>query len=265
MYALGHTAESDEARSVRHQTHSGVPVTAGRQAAGQLSGEVDLVTIMIGGNDVAFSRIVKFCATHFDCADDTDWLGEDADTTLREWADQKLATLPLELQATYAQIVDEATNARVLVIGYPNLFSSDWTFSGQAECLLYDRAFSDAERADINTLTERFNATIASAAVAAGAEYVHLAGTFTNHETCGQGGQWLDFVDGFFEEGTFHPTERGQRVIARVIGCYLNEHSTNPHPPSAALNLSYTTVADALPGIAVGVAGDDVQSCALNF
>lgn len=140
-----------------HQQHSGIQVGAGRQALGQLDTATDLVTITVGGNDVRFSEIIEFCATHFDCADDTDWLDDRTTTSLREWAQQQLASLPPVLESVYRTLRADAPNARILVIGYPNLFSIDWTFRGQGECLLYEAAFSDTERADINELTDQLN------------------------------------------------------------------------------------------------------------
>ena len=68
----------------------------------------------------------------------------------------------------------------------------------------------------------------------AGLEYVSPTEAWIDHEPCGKAGQYTNAVKPFGESildgGSFHPNSQGQRMIARLVSCYLN---ATPEGPAA--------------------------------
>jgi len=81
--------------------------------ADRLTQSTRLVTITIGGNDAGFAEVLGACVQGGStCASAIDR----AQSTIRE-------RLPGRLDAVYAQIRQRAPDAKVIVLGYPRLFS----------------------------------------------------------------------------------------------------------------------------------------------
>jgi lysophospholipase L1-like esterase len=199
------------------QLHGGQPVSLGRQAEGQLGSEVGLVTLTMGGNDAGFADVLVFCALRRSCLDDR-FEGHD---TLVEWGEATLQEVADAIPAVYGRLRDDAGNARIVVLGYPRLFSERST--ERRTCIAYEALFSDRERDRLNQFAMRLNRVIEGAAVGAGLEYVELSYVFAGHEACAEDGAWLQFVssDPGFQDGNFHPTRNGQTMMARTVACYL--------------------------------------------
>lgn len=86
----------------------------------KINGQVDYVTITIGGNDVGFGNYVKTCAKH------SPYLGS---ATLDEIIERKLKdvdALKDKLKSTYLEIIKEAgPDATILAVGYPQLLDEN--------------------------------------------------------------------------------------------------------------------------------------------
>ena len=199
------------------QDHDNLPVRLGKQADGQLGADVGLITLTIGGNDAGFSRVVKFCAFRPTCVNDT----YEGHESLRAWADSALSELTIRLPELYRRLRQDAENARIVVLGYPKLFSEDPMIGGL--CIVYEGLFNDDERRELNELGMRLNRVIETAALSVGLEYVELSYIFAGHETCSSAGPWLQFVNrnALFQDGNFHPEMDGQLMMARTVACYL--------------------------------------------
>jgi lysophospholipase L1-like esterase len=210
----------EEVQTHRHKGRPN-PVSLGPQAKDVLGEDVGLVTLTMGGNDVAFARVVRFCAERRSCVN----AAFREAPSLEDWADRALDGLAAKLPVVYGDLREEAPNARIIVVGYPQLFSAQP--SNASRCAIYRTLFSSREREVLNKLALRLNRIIEDAAVEAGLEYLDISYIFNGHETCGRHGAWLQFlgVDPFFQQGNFHPNRTGQRMIARAIACYLTvEH-----------------------------------------
>lgn len=201
-----------------------------------LNSRTSLVTITIGGNDVDFDKVLKFCAVNqSDCAN-APYGGQ---PTLAAWVTRKLDTLASDLTLVYAKIREKAPNARLLVLGYPQLFPAS---PQEQDCptlreyelrqgpLSLTIGFSRAEQNFLRAAETWLNETIATAVAAPGAgagEFVSVDGTFAGHEVCGEQGQWINglTLDASkwppVASGSFHPTEVGQAQYAAVINRYL--------------------------------------------
>jgi hypothetical protein len=82
---------------------------------GPLNSTTKLATITIGGNDAGFSNVIVNCALYyFTCQSSID----SANSFIKN-------QLPGLLDTTYGDIRSHAPSARVVVLGYPHLFTSD--------------------------------------------------------------------------------------------------------------------------------------------
>lgn len=253
--------------AMRDQRHGAI--SAGGPQIHGLS-DAGLVTLTIGGNDALFATIVQFCGLQSHCLDSPKWRRDGA-PNLRTWADTRLATIADDLRTLLEQLSVSLPHARIIVLGYPLLFSLHPTSGGQRSCLTYG-LFSRDERIGLRQLGDRLNLHIAKTALATGHEYVHVADAFDGHETCGQKGQWLQFfrIDpenltskDMFDAGNFHPTADGQRMLARLVACYLETHPTNRVPAQIRHRADRATSLAQLAGTwPMGRATDAVMQCA---
>jgi len=193
-----------------------------------LGRDVGLVTITIGGNDLGFASILRHCLLHVRCMDDEfdDMFddGQRSGRTLREWVDGRLTQLERELTTLYAQIADEAPNARIVVVVYPYLFPTGfWRDTTSADCI----ALMLLEVGSLLDLQQRFNEVLYAAANHAGVEIVDPFEFFEGHEACGPlATRFMQFPSFAFDErtadaGSMHPTANGHLALARTIECYL--------------------------------------------
>src|ERR1700742_29466 len=82
---------------------------------GKLTSSTALVTITIGGNDAGFSNVIINCALYyFTCG-----------SAISEANEYIAKTLPGKLETTYKDIRAKATTAKVVVLGYPKLFTKE--------------------------------------------------------------------------------------------------------------------------------------------
>lgn len=205
---------------------------------GVLNEDVGLVTISIGGNDVGFSNVLKFCASpsHSSCLNDeyTDRRTGSTYASLRDWADAALPELGTNLEVLYERVLSDAPNARLVVLGYPFLFPATRP-TGSLVCLGIEAVYSDGERSGIRDLGAELNATIQHATEVTGAEFVDTSAVFDGHEPCGAMGEWVNavkiekwitFEGPEFHRGPFHPNPQGQRIFAYILACYLDRTSS---------------------------------------
>jgi GDSL-like Lipase/Acylhydrolase family len=152
----------------------------------------DLVTLTIGGNDVGFVDGLITCAV--------------SNCNTQAFEQGRIArmdrTKPL-LEALYKEIARRAPKARVLVLGYPQLFPAT-----KAEQSCSGLTLFSGEQNMLRRLGVRLNSTIAAAVgsvatTGAKIEFVPVTGRFSGHEACGRKGTWVS--------GIFHPSLQGHR------------------------------------------------------
>ena len=129
------------------------------------------------------------------------------------------ATLRARLTAVYGAIHRAAPSARVLVLGYPRLFTAKPAASAPCDVAAVDaKAFSKAE----NALNASVAAAVKRADALAGkkfASFVDNGAVFKGHELCA-GPAARSYLNGlvFTSVGpraeSFHPNRSGQSVLA---------------------------------------------------
>ncbi|MBT8246805.1 MAG: hypothetical protein HKO82_08355 [Acidimicrobiia bacterium] len=187
----------------------------------RLGPDVSLVTITIGGHDAGFGDVM------FDCIQPS-WLGTCDD--LNPYVQADLARLPSRLIPLYRAIRAKIhPEARVLVLGYPQLFPDD----PGGVCL--DGGFINAsERRWLNDIATQLNAVIEEATSSvAGIEFVPVRDAFRGHEICGSGEAYLIGASLQHPSNSFHPNYKGQRALADTVQAHLDTvpSPVEPLPP----------------------------------
>jgi lysophospholipase L1-like esterase len=161
---------------------------------GALDEDTDLVTLMIGGNDIFWGQAVGACLAGSDaqCA----WalgVATTAVTTL----------LPGRLDGVYAQVSDLAPNAHVVVVGYPRLFSPEYGAYIEA---------STTEQQALNDGADLLNTVIAEHAAAYGFQFVDVTKRFDGHGVNADD-PWILGPGA----GAFHPNEDGYHAYTVAL------------------------------------------------
>lgn len=168
-------------------------VSGGQLAA--LDGDTDLVTLSIGGNDIGWSTAVGACL-----------IGSDAQCAgaLALTEDKVAQALPALLDAVHTQVSSDAPNARVLVTGYPRLFSPEYgAFLGA----------SPAEQEALNHGADLLNGVLADAAADHGFRFVDVTKRFVDHGVNAP----EPWVLGPLDPGAFHPNAAGYRAYTAAV------------------------------------------------
>ena len=202
--ARGGCARSADAypeRWAAHHAHASFVSAAcdGATTAGVLSGQVHalsarttLVSLTVGGNDAGFSHVLKACVVQF-------W-GSACHSAVSA-ADAFIArTLPARLDATLQAIRARAPAAKVVVVGYPDLYD----LSRSSGCL----GLSTARRTALDWGAGALDRALSVAAARNGAVFADVRGEFAGHEIC-DSSPWLYAVTFPFGD-SYHPTTAGQ-------------------------------------------------------
>lgn len=161
-----------------------------------------VVTATFGGNDLGFAPILADCFLH-NCV---------RDGRLAK-ARQDLPALQSRLADAFARIRKNAHGARVLIVGYPNIFNAHPS-NAHLHCLwLVGR-----EDRQLVRLASALDAVEHAAATTAGVSYVSQLSTFRGHELC-TAKSWVESLAPKFSNssGRGHPSLRGQQAMAAVV------------------------------------------------
>jgi len=156
-----------------------------------LSPSTNLVTMTIGGNDIGFANLIEQC-TLSDCTN-----------TLTTTTANLSATLTQPLDAAFAAVRQAAPNAKVIVLGYPHVFST-------VSCL-GTLGISSTEEKDANALADALDKLIQSQATAPayGFTYESAIIPWTGHAVCSSS-PWLNGLNLFNTGESYHPNKAGQ-------------------------------------------------------
>lgn len=170
-----------------------------------------LVTVQIGGDDIGFSKIIETCGmlsltspggspcTGHYTADGTDALA------------QVVAGAAPKIVATLTQVRERAPNARILLIGYPDILP----VTGNGCWPLVPVARGDVPY--LRNTETRLNAMLAASAAKAGVEYVDTYRPTIGHDACQPAG--VKWVEGLIPSALalpMHPNASGERAMARI-------------------------------------------------
>ncbi|WSL80875.1 SGNH/GDSL hydrolase family protein [Kitasatospora sp. NBC_01266] len=157
-----------------------------------LNSGTTLVSLTIGGNDAGFSNTMETCVL------DGTSSCLSAVSTAESYATN---TLPGQLSQLYAAISAAAPNARVVVMGYPELYEVP------GDCWF---GISDTSRTAIDGAADTLDNVISKAAANAGFTYADVRSAFGGHEICSDD-EWLHSTTLPIDE-SYHPTADGQSL-----------------------------------------------------
>lgn len=228
---------ADIDHAFHHNRTGRPPITVGPQVDGAVHPDVGLVTLTIGGNNVLFSDIVVACFRYSNCMahtfpsarprgeDSPDW----PDTRpLQAWGPAATQVVGIRVAEVYKELRAHYPNARIVAIGYPYLFPGSRAGLQPNDCASILRRYSLVERKGIRALEDQFNNLLYEQAVAHGIEFVSPVAAWEGHEPCGTKGQYVNSIKPILnvsspvDGGSFHPTADGQRLLAALVGCYLD-------------------------------------------
>lgn len=191
-----------------------------------LNRKTDLVTISIGVNNIGpdgtgFSNIIGTCASV--AADDPAGTPcKDAFTV--SGADQLRANIDAaapKISATLAGVHRRAPHARVLLIGYPDLFPDDGS-----SCTSAAVPFASGDFAYLRDAEKYLNSTLARRAKLGGATYVDTYRPSVGHDMCeAEGTRWVEPVVPDTSAEPAHPNETGHQAMAAAIERALHTRS----------------------------------------
>lgn len=150
-----------------------------------------LVTISIGGNDAGFFPTVMLCTMSSDAE------CENQVSTSRSAISK---VLPSKLDAIYSDIRARAPQAKILVLGYPQLLDPTSDCPGDG--------MTTFKRLVLNTAADHLARTVSARAKAAGFTFVDVRGSFSDHAICAST-PWLNNISSVRLTDSFHPNTTG--------------------------------------------------------
>ncbi|WP_299575336.1 SGNH/GDSL hydrolase family protein [uncultured Williamsia sp.] len=168
--------------------------------------DTNLVTLSIGGNDIAWASLIQPC---FGVSDQID-SGCRRDAGLRARQDAALAGLLPKLQRVLDAIRQRSPQARVVVVGHGGYY-------GPVGCFP-TATVSRADMVFVADFFRRFDATLAQGAASRGATFVDIAGPAVGHDACAPvGTRWFagQFPSGLTPPN--HPTPLGSASMGDLV------------------------------------------------
>jgi len=156
---------------------------------GALNASTGLVTITVGGTDSGYTDVITTCLTSTDatCVDRINT----AETFINN-------TLPGQLDAAYNAIRAKAPSARVVVLGYPDLYKLN----------VFCIGLSDTKHRKINEAADVLDSVIAARSAAHGFVFADVRSAFAGKELCSSAG-WLNSLVLPNTWESYHPTATG--------------------------------------------------------
>ena len=162
-----------------------------------LTAATTLVSITIGGNDAGFSGVMETCV-----------LKSTSSCLSAVTAAKSIVTsqLPARLTSTLQAIRQRAPSARIVLLGYPDLYD----LSKSGTCI----GLSTQDRTALNSGADALDTALQAAVTRAadpGIVYADVRGQFAPHEICDPD-RWLHSVDLLAISSSYHPTASGQKL-----------------------------------------------------
>ena len=152
-----------------------------------------LVSITIGGNDAGFSSVMETCVLRSTSSCLNAVATAEAFVTTQ---------LPARLTSTLQAIRQHAPNARIVLLGYPDLYD----LSKSSTCI----GLSTSDRIALNAGADALDSALSAAAQGSqNTVFADVRGQFAGHEIC-DSGSWLHSMDLLAISSSYHPTASGQ-------------------------------------------------------
>jgi lysophospholipase L1-like esterase len=171
--------------------------------AASLTQDTNWVTYTIGGNDAEFEGVISYCL-----------IFDDVPCTTRINEARKIieTELPSRLDAVNNKIKSKASQAKVIVLGYPELFNE------QPPCASISSALTPYKQIHFNELARILRSVVSAAAARAGSKFVFRDAIpgFENRAVCdggsGSATEWINGVSTPAEE-SYHPKVAGHANV----------------------------------------------------
>jgi len=218
------------------------------QLDAELLPESSLVTISIGSSDAMFASLLAECektgGRYFGgpTCDSASFVPSGIGKSFRQQVEAAIDSLAGgRLEQVYRTASAKASNAEIIAVGYPYIFSDK---PGTEKCLDKDDyvgfpsktnppIFQWSEKQWMRQLGDRLNEVISDAAKAAGIRYLDTREYFKGHEVCANNkpsrGNYIIGYDKFkknhpeLRQELFHPNRRGQVAYATAVSEFLED------------------------------------------
>lgn len=194
----------------------------------RIAGEVDYVTMTIGGNDVGFTKIVVTCALH--CK----YLHFGATSKLEEIFDDlwdNFDKTEKNLENAYKSVAEKAgPQAEIIVAGYPQLFSPD------GKGLVINEAEANLVNHNVTLFNQRIMTIVDRLSKTININFVDVETAFTNHSAYSSK-PWINGImvpprvqdlkhDEISSAYSMHPNKDGAKAYADCVNAKIRELET---------------------------------------
>jgi len=191
----------------------------------KLSSDTDLVTLSIGGNNMPFVDLATACVTPgLESCDETAY-----QNALAGIVNNVIPRVEYALTTLRDHLTTLGSNAKVIVVGYPQLVPETWVYGATACGWLQSQ-----ELPAIRTVTSNLNTAIKNEVDAIGGSFTFLSATeqgspFQGHELCRSPSDTTPEYFNNFDLLTplsynLHPNNLGQEAYAQLVNNYLAQH-----------------------------------------
>jgi lysophospholipase L1-like esterase len=186
-----------------------------RSQIGRITGNPDVITITVGGNDLGFIDVLENCMA-LNCVNHYHLPTGDE-------LDKAIDRLARDLPAAYRRIQAAAPAARVVVVDYPKLFPDSDPANPTPNCAA-DGLITPAEGNYLNDKVERADVAILDAARLAGVTAVDVSTAMEGGELSCAGTQYINHASPQLKvlSGSFHPNAAGQDRLASAVNTALS-------------------------------------------
>ncbi|MFD6530954.1 SGNH/GDSL hydrolase family protein [Streptomyces sp. NPDC060184] len=185
-----------------------------------LGRSTDLVTVTIGGNDIGFSTVLGTCAQ----LASGDPAGTPCRTHFTDGSDQvseAVAATGPKVARVLRGIHQRAPHARVVVVGYPDLFPEDGV-----GCTGKTVPLAAGDFSWLRDREKELNSMLARQARRNGAQYVDTYTPTIGHDLCKPTGvRWIETFAPETPAGPLHPNASGESAMATAAeGALARRH-----------------------------------------
>ena len=192
------------------QSDAGIVVNAPQLSA--VTGDARLVSLGIGGNDIGFVDIILTCAG----LSLTSPFGDPCTAHYTSGGTDQLAALinatEPKVAAVLQAIHQRAPQARVLVVGYPDILPEHNNGCWPLQPIAY------GDVSYLRATEKRLNSMLATAAAQNGAQYVDTYTPSIGHDVCQAANvKWIEGVVPLAPAAPMHPNAKGEAAMARAV------------------------------------------------
>ncbi|MCF7549001.1 SGNH/GDSL hydrolase family protein [Pseudonocardia sp. WMMC193] len=173
-----------------------------------LTGDEDLVTLTIGGNDIGFADIIQRCAL----TSPLNPLGAGCKDSYGTTLDERISVAGEKVATALAAIVSRAPDATVALVGYPALLPDEGPGCFPVV------PFSPGDVAWLRGVEKSLNATLEAQADAAGVTFVDTYTPTIGHDMCQVPGvKWIEGLLPTAPAAPAHPNAQGMQAMGAAV------------------------------------------------